>query len=304
MQFENITIALSHSPATASLYIAKDNGYFREEGIVPVFNPYPSGHMALDAVLSGKAVLATVGDTPFVQSILGGNPAVLVATICRINRAIAIVARRDRGISTHGDLRHKTIGRDPDTTADFFLDIYLMTHYIDPTEVTLVDLSPDRIVDTLLKGEIDAVSTWSPHIFELQTTLGDNFLVLDDPDIYTMTWNVVTTRDLVRIHSDLLEKFLRALLKANEFIESSPARARAIAAKHIGDYGRFFANEWKNYSFTLTLDQSLILNLEDQARWMLKEKGRSTVRIPNFLDAISPRSLSHLSPELVRIVGE
>jgi len=53
-----------------------------------------------------------------------------------------------------------------------------------------------------------------------------------------------------------------------------------------------------------SLDQSLILNLEDQARWMLKREAGSAGRIPNFMDSIYAEGLKAADPAAVKITGK
>jgi ABC-type nitrate/sulfonate/bicarbonate transport system substrate-binding protein len=302
--FREITIAITHWPASAPLYIAKEKGYFRDEGLSPIFHSYVSGHLGMDAVLAGKADLATCGDTPFARAALDDKPIAVIATVCRIDRAILIIARKDKGISAPDDLRGKKIGRVKGTAADFFLNVYLTTRYIDPSDVEIVDLEPDRMVDALLNGEIDAESTWAPHTTVLRNRLGDKALVLDDPDIYTMTWNIIATQDFIRNDPGTIEKFLHAAVRANEFISKEPGQTRTVVSRYVETDDPFFEKEWKDFAFSVELDQSLVLNLEDQARWFLKREIGGDRKPPNFLDLLYTDGLSKIRPEAVRIVGK
>jgi NitT/TauT family transport system substrate-binding protein len=298
-----IRIAVTPWPGSAPLYIAREKGYFEEEGIDATLDSYISGHLGLDAVLSGNADLATVGDTPIARAAVDGRPLAVVATISKVDRAISIIARKDKGISSAGDLRGKKIGRVEGTTADFFLYILLTASYIDPGKVQLAPLHPEGVVDALFDGQVDAVSTWAPHTAVLRDKLGDNALVLNDPSIYTMTWNIVAARDLVKNNPGTIEKFLRAILKANAFIAKEPDETQAVCSKQIGIEGPLFEREWKDYHFAVSLDEGLVLNIEDQARWMLK-KETGGVRIPsNLIDLFYTGGLKAVSPEAVRIAG-
>ena len=62
-------------------------------------------------------------------------------------------------------------------------------------------------------------------------------------------------------------------------------------------------SEWKNYHFAAALDESLILNLEDQARWMI-ESGADGNRVPNFMNFIYADGLRAVQPEAVGITGK
>jgi ABC-type nitrate/sulfonate/bicarbonate transport system substrate-binding protein len=300
---EKITIAVSPWPASTPLYIAHEKGYFRDEGLDATLHSYTSGHLGLDAMLSGKADIATAGDTPIARAAIDSKPVAVVATVSEITSAILIIARKDRGISAPDDLRGKKIGLALGSAAEFFLHVYLTTSYINPKEVRIVNIAADKIVDALLNGEVDAVSTWSPFTIVLREKLGSNALILHDPNIYTMTWNIAATQDFVKTNPERIKRFLRAVIRANSFINEHPDEARTISAKHIGTDSPLFEKEWKAYNFTAVLDQSLILNLEDQARWMIKREAGSARRPSNFMDFIYTDGLNAVQPEAVTIAG-
>lgn len=301
-QAEKITLAVTPWPASAPLYIAYEKGYFRDEGLDVTLDSYISGHLGLDAVLSGKADLAAAGDTPIARAAVDGKPLAVVATVSEIDRAILIIAKKDKGISAPGDLKGKKIGLVAGTTAEFFLHLYLTSLYLTPNDVQILNLETDQVVDSLLNGEVDAVSTWSPHTLVLRDKLGSDALVLPDPSLYTMTWNIVGTQEFAKNHPEQIKKFLRAILRANAFVQEHTAEARAITAKHIGTDSALYEREWEDYSFTAMLDQSLMLSLEDQARWMVRTEAGNARMPPNFLDYIYADGLRGVKPDTVNII--
>jgi len=302
-QLEKITIAVTPWPASAPIYVAHEKGYFRDEGLDATLHSYISGHLGLDAVLSGKVDLATAGETPIARAVIDGKPVAVVATISEIGRAIRIIARRDRAILRPKDLRGKKIGLVRGTTADFFLHTYLAVAYIDPKDVRVVNVATDKLVDALLKGEVDAVSTWSPFTLVLLERLGSNAVILDQPNFYIMTWNITVTQQSAKNSPERIKKFLRAIVRANSFVKENPGEARTISAKHIGTDSPLYEREWPDYDFTAKLGQSLILNLEDQARWMINEEVGSARIPPDFMDFIYTDALEAVRPGAVTIAG-
>jgi len=301
---EKIIIAVTPWAASAALFIAREKGYFQDEGIDADFHSYISGHLGLDAVLSGKADLATAGDTPIARAAVAGKPVVVIATLCEINRAVLVVARKDRGISSPADLRGKKVGVVAGTTADFFLHILLTTSYINPKDVGIVNLATDQVIDALVSGEVDAVSTWSPHTIAARDKLGDNGVVIEDPSIYKMTWNIMSTKEVAGANPERIRRVLRAIVRANEFIIKHPGEARAVTSKNIGTNSPFFEKEWADYTFIAELDQSLLLNLEDQARWMIKQGVGDDRGTPNLMDFIYTDGLEAVQPEALGFVNK
>lgn len=291
-------------PGSTPLYIAMEKGYFKEEGLDFRLQTVATGKAGLDAVLSGQADCAGAADTPIARAVTNGAPVSVIATIAEIQRAIIIIAKKDTGISGPGDLKGKTIGVTFGAGAQFFLHIFLVANDIDPNEVRFLNIAPDKTVDALLKGEVQAVSTWSPYKLVLLEKLGSNAVILADPALYLQTFNIVATQQFAKSHPDRIRKFLRALLRANRFIQENPNEARAIMSKAIGTASTLYQREWTDYIFTTVLDQSLVLNLEDQARWMIKEGKSPTQIVPNILSYIDAEPLKTVQPEAVRIMGK
>jgi len=299
-----ITIAVSPWPASAAIFVASEKGYFRDEGLDVVLQSHASGHLALDAVLTGKADFATAAETPIARAAINGKPLAITATLSTVDRAMLVIARRDRNIKGLDDLKGKKVGVTYGSTAEFFLHIYLTTSSVDPKTVRIVNIAADKIVAALMNGEADAVVTWPPYTDVLQSRLGGNGVVLEEPGLFTLTWNLVVVNELPRRDPDAITRVLRAVVRANRFIAEQPSEARAITAKNIGIDIREIDGSWKNYNMKASLDQSLILNLEDQARWMLKRKAGRAGRIPNFMDFIYADGLKAADPDAVKIAGK
>lgn len=300
-----VTVAVTPWPGSAAVYLSEIKGYFREEGLQVTLQSTESGHLSLNGLLSGKFDLAAMGDTPIARAALRGRDIRVVATIAKTHRAIGIVARKDRSISGPEDLAGKTVGVVPGTTAQVFLYAYLATSYIDPEKVRIAHISPDRVETLLMSGEVDAVSTWAPHSDRLMEKLGNRAVLLQDPSIYTMTWNIVTRQAFVQKHPSRIRKFLRALIRANRHMAEATDQARAAVSAHIFPGGtRISEEEWESFAFTAELDQSLILNLEEQARWMIEKGYAQAESPPNFLNILHTDCLKAVKPGAVQIPGK
>jgi NitT/TauT family transport system substrate-binding protein len=300
---ESVTIAVTPWLGSAAIFVAAEKGYFREEGLDVTLQIYLSGHLCIDALLAGTAELATAAETPIARAALANKPLAVIGSIARVDNAIQIIARKDRHISVSQDLKGKRIGMVSGTTADYFLHVYLVTSYIDPKEIQVVDYTTDEIVEALLSGAVDAVCTWLPYTTLLKEQLGDNALVLGDSSIYRMAWNLAAIRDFAQSRPAALHKFLRAVIKANRFIAEQPDQARAISARQMGTQGDLLEKEWPQVRFGVTLDQSLILNLEDHARWLIQRDSEIKTATPNFLDFINTDGLQAVHPDAVTIIG-
>jgi ABC-type nitrate/sulfonate/bicarbonate transport system substrate-binding protein len=299
---EKITIAYAESTGVALVHIAIAKGFFTEEWLDATSQPHASGKLALDAVIGGKADLATASDTPIMFAVMDGKQITTIAVIATSNRNTAILARKDRGISKPDDLKGKTIGIVRGTVGDFFADIFLINHGIDRKKVTIIDLQSDEIVSALVTGRVDAVSIWQPILLKLQKELGNKGQSLYGETFYTSAICVTALPDFVRQHSEAVRKFLRALIRAEIYAKQHPEESRRLVAKFVRTDAALLDGIWDVYNYRVILDQAFLVDLEDQTRWAMKYRLTARRNMPNYLDFIDVDGLRAVKPEAVRII--
>ena len=299
---EKITIAYSTIPQTALFQIAFIKGFFSAEGLDVIPQPHPFGRVALKAMLEGQADMATPADTPLMFAITGGKKVYAVAELSSSTKSEAIIARKDRGITEPKDLRGKNIGVSLGTSGDFFMDSFLVTRGISRNEVNIVDMRPDEMLDALIKGRVDAVSVWIPDIQNLKRGLGDNAIIFNDEAIFHELNCLVAWQEFVKQHPEIVKKVLRALIRAETFVKENPAESRRLVAEFIKVDRALLDSVWDSFDFRVTMDQTLLVSLEDQAKWALKSKLTGARDVPNFLEYIYIDGLHAVEPDAVRIM--
>ena len=299
---EKVTIAVGAMTDSAPVYIALEKEYFKNEGLDVAVQIHSSGKSALNAVKEGKADMATVAETPIVHSVLKGEKITIIATIEKTEKSNGIVARKDRGISTFGDLEGKKIGVTLGTNGEFFLDVFITASGISRKDLEYINLKPDEMFDALVNGEVDAVSSWNPYILNLRKELGDNGLTSYGGGIYTLFWNLVGTQDFVNKNPEIARKVLRGLSKADEFIKENPDESQKITSDSMDLDSALVSELWDIHEFEVTLDQTLVLALEDEARWAIRNKHTDETEVPDYLNYIYIGALDEVKPEAVGII--
>ncbi len=297
---EMVTLAVTKQPVSALLYIAQAKGYFRSEGLEVMMQPYSSGKAAFDAVLGGNAQLATVAETPIMFAGLDGRPVCVVATIADSDRYVEILARKDSGISKPGDLRYKKVGVTAGTNGEFFLEIYLLFYRIPKNEVHIINMDSGEMVSALIRRKIDAVATWEPYLTILQRKLGNNAVLLINEDIYRAVWNIAAEKTFVDENPDIIKRLLSALLRARYALEAHPGEAQRITDKYIGLSGASFSG----INFDVRMSQTLLVILDDQARWAIRNHYTRKTEVPNYLNLLYTKGLEAVDPYAVTVIHE
>jgi sulfonate transport system substrate-binding protein len=299
---EKITIAYSSTPDSTLAQIAQTKGYYLQEGLDVTPQKYPYGKVALDAVLEGKADFATVAEMPVMFAIMNGGKVTVIATIQTSFLNYAIFARKDRGILTPRDLKRQKIAVTSGTSLDFFMDAFLAAQGIFRKDVTVVHMMPEKMAEAVERGNVDAIVAWSYIVIQVQKKLGDKGITFYDDDLYTQTFNVVTTQDYVRTRPENVKKMLRALVKAETFVAQNPAEAQVIVADFSNMDKTIIREIWAIENFSVTLDQSLLLAMEDESQWAINSRLTDKRQIPNYLNFIYCDGLESVKPDAVRIL--
>jgi ABC-type nitrate/sulfonate/bicarbonate transport system substrate-binding protein len=299
---EQVTIAIAKNLNSVLVKIADTEGFFREEGIDVTLQTHSFGKTALQSLLDGKADLATAADTPIMFATMKGAMLSILATIDTSTRDEAIVANKDRGIGAAADLKGLRIGVALHSSGDYFLDSYLILNALSRQDVTIVDMNPEKMAEALVQGQVDAVSISQPHVANLRRILGEQGLILYEDSINTKTFNIVSMRTLTRQRPEAIRRLLRALVKAENFIAVNHLETQRIIAEFTGMDGELLASIWNDFHYNLSLNQSLLVTLENQARWAIKNGLTDRDVLPDFLEVLSLDGLRSVKPDSVRVI--
>jgi NitT/TauT family transport system substrate-binding protein len=114
---------------------------------------------------------------------------------------------------------------------------------------------------------------------------------------------VVATGPWIRDHPGTARKFLLSLAQASDFMEEHPAEARAMVRENLNLSETYMPAVWEQNQFSLSLDQSLVTAMEDEARWMVANNLTTETAIPDIRSSVSAGSLAEIDPGSVRIIG-
>ena len=297
-----ITIAIPSQMSAGTVFIARDKGYFSRQKLALTVQSFTLGKQALQSVLDDKADLALVADVPFMFARANGQPVAVVATVFASRHTMALMGRRDRGINAPADVAGKTLGTVKGTNAEYFLDKLLAIHAIPDTAVKIVALDPAQFDHALRSGQVDALTAWNPLLNRMQAAHGANATVLMEPDMFVYRFLLVGKKSFLDAHPERVQRVLAALEDAVTTIQEQPAGAQSLIARAIGLQAQQLGASFRASDYALSLDQSLLLSLDDQTRWAMKRGLIPAGEVPNYLDAIDARPLSLVQPAAVKLI--
>ncbi|MCK5387623.1 MAG: ABC transporter substrate-binding protein, partial [Gammaproteobacteria bacterium] len=299
----SMTIAAEMSLLPATVWVAEKLGYFKEVGLNLTIREFDSGRNALESMLKDKTInMATVAQTPIVFNSFNKEDYVIIATMAHSIDDVKVLARKDHGIKTAKDLKGKKMGATLRSTGHYFLEGFLSNHDMNLKDIKLYDVNAAKLKDKLISGELDAITSWEPHIYNTKKVLDESKLtLLVSPIPFRKDFFFTVNKSYAENNKEHVTRFLKAVLKAEKYINENPAEAQKITAEKIDADPIIVKNIWDAFIFEITLEQSILIGLEDEAQWAI-DIGHTKKTAPNYLDFIHYQNLQSLNPEAVNII--
>ncbi len=212
-----------------------------------------------------------------------------------------IIVRRDRGVQNISDLLGKRVGVPRGTICEFFLGRFLNLHGMSLSDVTLVDVNASDSVEEIADGDLDAIIYFQPHVYAMKEQLGENGVSWPAQSNQLMFTVMACRSDWAEEHSQLITRFLKSIVRAEEYAINHPAEAKAIVQRRLNFSDAYMATIWPDHQFSLTLDQSLLIAMNDEGRWAINNNLTTEKTIPDFSSYIYTEGLEKVRPESINI---
>lgn len=298
---ESIIVGGPPLEQSAFIYIAEDQGYFAENGLdVVIMDDYPNGVIPINDMLNDKIDISVSAEYPLVMAGLRKEKFQMIGTIDRYQNE-DIIGRRDRRVQSISDLKGKKIGIPRGTICEFFLGRFLNLHGMNLSDVTLVDVNASESVDAIADRDLDAIIYFQPHVYAIKERLGNNGVSWPAQSNQLM-FTVMACRDeWAAEHPETITRFLKSLAQAERYSVDHPDEAKAIVQRRLNFSDAYMVTVWPDHQFSLSLDQSLLIAMNDEGRWAINNNLTSERTMPNFRDYIYTKGLKEVKPKSVNI---
>lgn len=299
---QSLRVAAPRVSATALHFIALARGFFIAEGLDVLSLDASTGKAAIDMAIDGKADIGLGSDSPFVIAAMLGQPIELLTSMSVSSGAVQIVTRADGAIQAPRDLVGQRVGYTGTTASDYFLWAYLIRQSIDPKQAKGVSLPPPELVRQLVEGTVDAVAIWQPFIEMAHKQLGANFRAFQAAEIYQINTYASARPELARKRPEVVQAYIRALVKASQFAEAHADEAIAITAREVKMSPEQMRAEWNNVQLKVQLTQAQLITLEDMAQWANERSLTSAGPGFRWLGHINLGPMLAVAPAAVTII--
>jgi NitT/TauT family transport system substrate-binding protein len=220
-----VRVGFLHSiPADGHLWTAEHLGSFNEQGLALETILFVTGLEAFQALAGGSVDLVTTG------AVISNFPARGVGKAFLINDeqfgSAQLWVHPASGIRSVADLKGKQVATTRSTTAHYFLYRALQHNGLDTVnDIEIVHQQMGNAVTAFIAGAVPAVATWIPFDAAIAKSSPDAVMLANArqyPDASILNgWSA--SNELYATDKDLLRRFIRAWLPANEALATRPA---------------------------------------------------------------------------------
>jgi NitT/TauT family transport system substrate-binding protein len=303
-KLENVSFGdLGSDPLGLLVHIAKDQNLFARNGINMTIINTVTGPNTISKVQNGQVDFGVSLEYAFVSnSVLKEGNLSIITTIDKSN-IVFLVARTDSGVHNIADLAMKRIGLSLQQSSFFYLARFLELNGINIQNATLVDLPPTQWVNALANGTVDALVAGRSYIQQAENLLPNETIVFPVQSNQLAYSLVFCRNDWIAQHPDLVKQFLTALTGAQDYVVNHPTETKAIIEKEYNATNAYLNQIWPDHQFAVSLDQSLILTMNDEAQWLISNNLTNATTTPNFTNYINSDGLHSVKPDAVNIIG-
>lgn len=234
-------IQMGYIPVPQPLFIAKEKKFFEEEGIRVNLVEFPNANANLEAMargdVHGSGSIAYFTLFPFELKSPGFLTTFVSGYETKEKSWSQLIVKKDRAIKEPKDFRGKKIAMRAGLSSKIQADAVFKGMGLDLSTLTYVQVNPDLLISTFSNPEVDAFLDIQPFgTILLNQQLGELFA--DHPradyimDPYPLAAGVLT-RDFVLKHPEETKRFVKAIEKAIDFIETNEADSRQIYTSYL-----------------------------------------------------------------------
>jgi NitT/TauT family transport system substrate-binding protein len=280
-----------------AIWMAIENGFYQQEGLVVTYRLFPSGTTAFQAFQTGQGDIVMTGDLPSVQYFfrVKGDYRT-IAVIERDAKGYVVVAGKD--ITKPQDLVGKTVATRVGSTGSWFVSEYLTKNKIDPKTVTVKNLDTQVLPAALCGGDIAAFFIWQPVGSRTLEICPDKAHYLSDATGYIQGYLVAGARPewlATPQGKEIATRWLRATIRGRDFAEKNFPAVAAYAQAKLGLSEKATRDQWDTNMRPMAIDKVYYDDFCSLSRWAQGEKATDgmldfkTLTWGDGLKAINPK---------------
>ena len=229
----NVRLAIIPVTNYTPLTVARDKGWFAEEGLNVTWSPVAQGAVAVEAVYGGSVEFG--GSSIFEPMVARGNGLDIMLAVpgTRIRPTppdnSALLVRKDDAINKAADLAGKKISAGLINSVNYVhMQWWLEKQGVDPKKVEFLEIPFPQMPDALFQKRLDAVWAVEPFLTFMMKSGKARVLALPYQD--TMPGMDITgyvaKESWLKANADVARRFKRVIERATDYLNKAPKQER------------------------------------------------------------------------------
>ena len=229
------TLSIGHTTwvGYGTLYLARDLGYFKENGLTVELPVVEEASMYMAAQASGQLS----GSASTIDEVLKYRPQFCFKAVAALDDSHGgdgVLVGKD--VNRLQELKGKSVAVNEGSTSQFWLSYLLKKNGMSMSDITVQNMTADDAATAFIAGRVPAAVTWEPHLSMVRNKQQGKVLIDS-----SSTPGVIV--DVVALNCTVIDKqpedvkaLVAGLYKAVQYTKDHPEDAYKIMAKGVGGY--------------------------------------------------------------------
>ncbi|HET6620196.1 MAG TPA: ABC transporter substrate-binding protein [Dongiaceae bacterium] len=233
-QAETVTIAHSTWVGYGPLYIARDKGFFKENGVDVDLVVMEDPKERFPTLMADRIqMIASTVDTALLYMKQPDDYKYIVA-IDDSNGGDGIVANKD--IKTIADLKGKQVAVNEGSVSEFYLNVLLQKAGLNESDLNVVNMTAADAGTAFVSKQVDAAVTWEPWLSRGKATDFGHLLVDSSTTPGLITDAIIVKTSWLKDHQKEAAAIVKSWEQAVAYYRAHPDESIAIMAKGVGGW--------------------------------------------------------------------
>jgi ABC-type nitrate/sulfonate/bicarbonate transport system substrate-binding protein len=216
------------------VYIAKELGYFDEQGINVELTAFESGIQSLRGGVAGGLDIVGASSEPIITAISRGAK---MRSIFSYAHRLTVVMAAQESIRRAADLRGRNLGiQDVGAFREVMTRAVLHSAGLSPQDVNYVPVASAGYIAALVSNKIDTAILHIDQAYMARAKKASLHPLIPLWEVMPNYWygTFTANEELIRKEPDLLSRAVAAIIRAHRFMYRNKERTLDLASKHTG----------------------------------------------------------------------
>ncbi len=229
------TLSIGHTTwvGYGTLYLARDLGYFKEQGLDLQLTTMEESSLYMAAQASGKLS----GSASTIDEILKYRPQFCFKAVAALDDSYGgdgVLVGKE--VNSLKELKGQSVAVNEGSVSQFWLAYLLKQNGMSMGDLQVQNMTADDAATAFIAGRIPAAVTWEPHL-SLVRQKGQGKVLIDSTQTPGIIVDVVALNcEVIEQQPDDVKALVSGLYRAVQYTKEHPQEAYAIMAKGVGGY--------------------------------------------------------------------